>query len=124
MDSSSTNVSTTQAEAIICEDHGSSSVTKVVVSEDHVTDSRIKNSSTTNAEHTTNSSSVTPSDEESVNGHKLENTHEICSKPVDGTEIFRMYNGTAKTGRKVVVTGIPRTKSISLDLRLSRGISQ
>ncbi|CAD5169559.1 unnamed protein product [Musa acuminata subsp. malaccensis] len=124
MDSSSTNVSTTETEAIICEDHGSSGVTKVVVSEDHVTDSRIKNSSTTNAEHTTNSSGVTPSDKESVNGHKLENTHEICSKPVDSTDIFSMYNDTTKLGRKVVVTGIQKTKSISLDLRLSRGISQ
>ncbi|URE00096.1 Tetratricopeptide repeat protein [Musa troglodytarum] len=124
MDSSSTNVSTTETEAIICEDHGSSSVTKVVISEDHVTDSRIKKSSTTNAEHTTNSSGVTPSDKESVDGRRLENTQEICSNPVDGTEIFSMDNDTAKMGRKVVVTGIPRTKSISLDLRLSRGISQ
>lgn len=122
VDSLSTDMSIAETKAIISEDGDSTSVTKVVISEDHVRDSLLQKTSTTEAEHV-NSSTSTVTDKKLVNGHKSD-TSVVELKLDDSMGILSIYNETAKTGRKVFVTGLPKTKSISLDFRLSRGIAQ
>ncbi|MQL94814.1 hypothetical protein Taro_027474, partial [Colocasia esculenta] len=45
-------------------------------------------------------------------------------KPGSLSEICSMLNDSIKFSRKVLVTGLPKNKSINLDFRLSRGIAQ
>ncbi|XP_042387598.1 suppressor of RPS4-RLD 1-like isoform X1 [Zingiber officinale] len=122
VDSLSTDMSIAETKAIISEDGDSTSVTKIVISEDHVRDSLLQKTTTTEAEHV-NSSTSTVTDKKLVNGHKSD-TSGVELKLDDSIGMLSFYNETAKMGRKVFVTGLPKTKSISLDFRLSRGIAQ
>ncbi|KAG1347909.1 suppressor of RPS4-RLD 1 [Cocos nucifera] len=121
-----------QSKPVVCEDHAvdaSTCDTKVVVSENHVLDSSTTNMSTTEKkvvvyeDHVLESSSMTTltSETGSFSQSKSENMHE---KPNHTTEPCSRSNETIKINRKVFVTGLPKTKSISLDFRLSRGIAQ
>ncbi|XP_038970384.1 suppressor of RPS4-RLD 1-like [Phoenix dactylifera] len=120
-----------QSEPVVCEDHAmdaSTCDTKVVVSENHVLDSSNTNMSTTEKkvvvceDHVIDSSSTTTLTSEigSFIQSKSDNMHE---KPNDTAETCSRSNETIKINRKLFV-GLPKTKSISLDFRLSRGIAQ
>uniref|UniRef100_A0A1D1YH34 Tetratricopeptide repeat protein 13 n=2 Tax=Anthurium amnicola TaxID=1678845 RepID=A0A1D1YH34_9ARAE len=58
-----------------------------------------------------------------VSNNKSTETNETNGKP-SLSEICSMLNDSVKFSRKVLVTGLPKNKSISLDFRLSRGIAQ
>lgn len=51
-------------------------------------------------------------------------THEIQTKQKDPSEVHNGPNNGAISNQKVFVTGISKSKSISLDFRLSRGIAK
>lgn len=121
-----------QSKPVVCEDHAmdaSTCDTKIVVSENHVLDSSSTDTSTTEKkivvyeDHVIDSSSTTMLTSETGASiqSKSENIHE---KPNDNTETCSRSNETIKINRKVFITGLPKTKSISLDFRLSRGIAQ
>ncbi|XP_028104084.1 suppressor of RPS4-RLD 1-like isoform X2 [Camellia sinensis] len=60
----------------------------------------------------------------SVICRELSNVSEICSKLSDQSDVSNESSGEAKKNKKFCVTRISKTKSISVDFRLSRGIAQ
>ncbi|KAL7193336.1 hypothetical protein ACSBR2_025027 [Camellia fascicularis] len=60
----------------------------------------------------------------SVICRELSNVSEICSKLSDKSDVSNESSGEAKKNKKFCVTRISKTKSISVDFRLSRGIAQ
>ncbi|KAJ6841917.1 suppressor of RPS4-RLD 1 [Iris pallida] len=100
---------------------------KVVFSEDHAIDSsnRKKSTSDTKAiacdDHLTDSSSSSTltTDTEFETQNRSDDTSETFVRPYDTTTMCSISKGSVKNNRKLFVT-----KSISLDLQLSRGIAQ
>lgn len=124
-----------QAKPVVCEDHASDTSpcdTKVVVSEVSVVHSdtipMADMKTVVCEEQVVDSSSKVMTNSDS--GSEIDNTsgsedmYEITSQPSNSQEIIRRCNETIKLDRKLFVTNISKSKSISLDFRLSRGIGQ
>lgn len=86
---------------------------KAVACEDYVVDSDSSSTLTTDTEL-----EIQCKDTKSETQSKSDDTYKIYIQPSDTMETCNRSNGTFKTGRNVFVTN-----SVSLDLRLSRGIA-
>ncbi|XP_020091961.1 suppressor of RPS4-RLD 1 isoform X2 [Ananas comosus] len=124
-----------QSKPVVCQDHAldtSPCDTKVVVSEVSVVHSDTIPTADMKTvvceEQVVDSSSKVMMNSDS--GSEIDNTsgsedmYEITSQPSNSQEIIRRCNETIKPDHKLFVTNISKSKSISLDFRLSRGIGQ
>ncbi|KAJ7952789.1 suppressor of RPS4-RLD 1 [Quillaja saponaria] len=78
-----------------------------------------------NSESCNDSSDTSEScDKSSVSGSDSTDSTEICRKPSSKSVIFNDVNEEAKRKKKFCVARISKSKSISVDFRLSRGIAE
>ena len=70
------------------------------------------------------SASITLSKDSALGSGESKEMAAVDWKPGSLSEICNVLNDSAKFSKKVFISGLQRSKSISLDFRLSRGISQ
>ncbi|XP_072951320.1 suppressor of RPS4-RLD 1 [Typha angustifolia] len=128
-------MSAKQSKPVVCEDRAidiSPCDTKVVISEDRVADSSCATTPNSDMktvvceDHVMDLSSTVTStcDLPSEIHNKSDDTNEITSQHINTIETCRKPDEAIKFDRKLFVSNMSKSKSISLDFRLSRGIAQ